>query len=127
MVGDGVSDAECSTLGGINLIAGAVKNITGGKVDIKMGMIPRLATGGVTTGPMLAVIGDNPGGREIVQPLSMYKADLQKERDAGAQSKTAQTLKGQLGGLYIDKFYTQAGQSAAEIAANLGWMGRWAT
>lgn len=31
--------------------------------------IPRLAGGGITTGPMLAVIGDNPGGREAVIPL----------------------------------------------------------
>jgi hypothetical protein len=31
--------------------------------------IPYLASGGVTTGPMLAMIGDNPGGREAVIPL----------------------------------------------------------
>ncbi|ADY54718.1 hypothetical protein Sgly_0352 [Syntrophobotulus glycolicus DSM 8271] len=31
--------------------------------------IPRLATGGITSGPMLAMIGDNPGGREVVAPL----------------------------------------------------------
>lgn len=34
--------------------------------------IPRLAGGGVTTGPMLAFIGDNPGGREAVIPLDKY-------------------------------------------------------
>jgi len=73
---------------------------------------------------MLAVIGDNPGGREIVQPLSMYKADLAKERAAGAQTSQGKTAQG---GFYIDKFITQAGQSPQEIAANLGWMGRWAT
>ena len=73
---------------------------------------------------MLAVIGDNPGGREIVQPLSAYKADLAKERAAGAQSLGGKAAQG---GFYIDKFITQAGQSPQEIAANLGWMGRWAT
>lgn len=31
--------------------------------------IPALATGGITNGPMLAMIGDNPGGREVVSPL----------------------------------------------------------
>jgi phage-related protein len=34
--------------------------------------IPRLATGGVTNGPTLALIGDNPGGREAVIPLDKY-------------------------------------------------------
>jgi phage-related protein len=35
-------------------------------------LIPRLAQGGITTGPTLAVIGDNPGGREAIVPLNKY-------------------------------------------------------
>ena len=31
--------------------------------------IPALAKGGITNGPTLALIGDNPGGREVVSPL----------------------------------------------------------
>jgi hypothetical protein len=31
--------------------------------------VPALANGGITTGPTLALIGDNPGGREAVIPL----------------------------------------------------------
>lgn len=31
--------------------------------------IPALAKGGITNGEMLALIGDNPGGREVVSPL----------------------------------------------------------
>lgn len=31
--------------------------------------IPHLARGGITTGPTLAVVGDNPGGREAIIPL----------------------------------------------------------
>ncbi|HHX59370.1 MAG TPA: hypothetical protein GX707_01330, partial [Epulopiscium sp.] len=31
--------------------------------------LPHLAKGGITNGPMAAVIGDNPGGREVVSPL----------------------------------------------------------
>ncbi|QIB68620.1 hypothetical protein Ami103574_04485 [Aminipila butyrica] len=31
--------------------------------------IPKLAKGGITNGPTLAMIGDNPGGREVVSPL----------------------------------------------------------
>ena len=32
--------------------------------------VPRLASGGIVTGPTLAVVGDNPGGREAVVPLT---------------------------------------------------------
>jgi hypothetical protein len=32
--------------------------------------VPALAEGGITTGPTLALIGDNPGGREAVIPLN---------------------------------------------------------
>ena len=38
-------------------------------IDINPPDIPHLARGGITNGPMLAVIGDNPGGREAVIPL----------------------------------------------------------
>ncbi len=31
--------------------------------------IPALAKGGITNGPMVAMIGDNPGGREVISPL----------------------------------------------------------
>jgi len=31
--------------------------------------IPALAKGGITDGPMMALIGDNPGGKEVVSPL----------------------------------------------------------
>jgi hypothetical protein len=31
--------------------------------------IPKLAKGGITNGPTLALIGDNPGGQEVVSPL----------------------------------------------------------
>jgi len=43
-------------------------------IDIADNPIPHvaLANGGVTTGPMMALIGDNPGGREAVIPLDKY-------------------------------------------------------
>ena len=31
--------------------------------------IPALKTGGITSGPTLAMVGDNPGGKEVVSPL----------------------------------------------------------
>ena len=39
---------------------------------IGLPQIPRLAQGGITTGPTVALIGDNPGGREAVVPLDKY-------------------------------------------------------
>lgn len=31
--------------------------------------LPHLAKGGITRGPTLAIVGDNPGGRELIEPL----------------------------------------------------------
>ncbi|GMG96859.1 phage tail tape measure protein [Tepidimicrobium xylanilyticum] len=39
--------------------------------------IPALAEGGITNGPTLALIGDNPGGREVVSPLDDLMAMIQ--------------------------------------------------
>lgn len=60
----------------INLINGVIRgvNSVGGAVGIQLNLIPnvripRLATGGITLGPQLAMVGDNPGGREAILPL----------------------------------------------------------
>jgi hypothetical protein len=45
---------------------------TVGGGTIRVPQIPYLARGGITTGPTLAMIGDNPGGREAVIPLDRY-------------------------------------------------------
>lgn len=42
---------------------------TGGDKQWGGGGVRRMAAGGITNGPMLALIGDNPGGREAVIPL----------------------------------------------------------
>ena len=45
--------------------------IGGGSIGFPdLGQIPRLAKGGITNGAMTAIIGDNPGGREVVSPLN---------------------------------------------------------
>lgn len=46
-----------------------VPGVGGKSFGINIPTIPRLAKGGITDGPMLAMIGDNPGGREVVSPL----------------------------------------------------------
>lgn len=77
-------------IGLINGMIGAVNNVSGA-VGITIPLIPsvslpRLAQGGVTSGPTLALIGDNPGGREVVEPLSSYEARLDRAYEAGARS-----------------------------------------
>lgn len=46
---------------------GPLGSIGGG--TFRVPQLQRLAQGGITTGPMAAIIGDNPGGREAVIPL----------------------------------------------------------
>jgi len=74
----------------INGMIGAVNNVSGA-VGITLPLIPtvslpRLAQGGVTSRPTLALIGDNPGGREVVEPLSSYENRLDRAFEAGANS-----------------------------------------
>lgn len=52
--------------------------------DINVPLFPYLAKGGVTQGPMAAMIGDNPGGQEAVVPLDKY--DLPRKGDLAALS-----------------------------------------
>lgn len=57
-------------LGGVALALAApaaIPFVTGGLAGLAS--IPALAKGGITDGPMLALIGDNPGGKEVVSPL----------------------------------------------------------
>lgn len=72
-----------------NLIRGV--NAVGGAFGVNIGLIPsvhipRLATGTITSGPMLAMVGDNPGGREVIAPYDSYVAELQRAAAAGARS-----------------------------------------
>jgi phage-related protein len=54
--------------GYIKMINGIVHKVPGfGSLTIPD--IPHLANGGITNGPTLALIGDNPGGQEVVSPL----------------------------------------------------------
>jgi hypothetical protein len=53
------------------------------QVTINPPDIPHLATGGVTNGAMLSLIGDNPGGREVVSPLDQLWSEFDKVYKAG--------------------------------------------
>jgi TP901 family phage tail tape measure protein len=62
--------------------------------------IPRLATGGITDGPMLALIGDNPSGREAVVPLG---GSLVESRNRQRVLGDAGLLGGSGGGVSVGK------------------------
>lgn len=81
--------------GGVNGAIDLINGMTGGLRDvagfigIEVGpiphiRIPRLALGTVTNGPMLAMVGDNPGGREVIQPVSTYQDELRRAYAAGS-------------------------------------------
>ncbi len=71
-------------ISGINKFIRGLNNISipdwvpgvGGK-GFSIREIPHLAQGGITDGPMLAMIGDNPGGKEVVSPLDNLMAMIQ--------------------------------------------------
>jgi hypothetical protein len=43
--------------------------VEGKTFGVNLSRIPKLARGGITSGPTLAMVGDNPGGREAIIPL----------------------------------------------------------
>ncbi|RSD21081.1 phage tail protein [Mesobacillus subterraneus] len=69
---NGVRTLLNKLIDGINAPILTLKNFTvmGKRPFSGLDTIPRLAKGGITTGPTLALIGDNPGGKEVVSPLN---------------------------------------------------------
>lgn len=72
-IGNGFKEIVNSAITGFNKI---IKAFNETKNSIPLGskipnipQIPALAKGGITNGPTLALIGDNPGGKEVVSPL----------------------------------------------------------
>jgi phage-related protein len=58
------------TIGGWSTPFGKTPSWTSPEIDPIPNLGPlRLAKGGITTGPTLAIVGDNPGGREAIIPL----------------------------------------------------------
>lgn len=74
----------------LNSVEGSISSSLSGIGSFIKGHIPHLASGGVTTGPMLSMIGDNSSGREAVVPLDEY--DLPRRGQVGLG--TAATLSG---------------------------------
>lgn len=83
---EGGVNGAIDLINGLISAANAVGSVTGGwEISlIPHVALPRLATGGLTSGPMAAIIGDNPGGRELVQPLDRTEAMLERVAVAAA-------------------------------------------
>ena len=83
-------------LGGLASVgAGGIYPFTG----VTRWALPPLAKGGITTGPMAAWIGDNPGGHEVVAPLDKLRGMI------------AETL--------LDVLRVQGGGGGGDIVLNL--------
>ena len=55
----------------LNVTVPKIPGITEGfTLGFNIPTIPKLAKGGITNGPMHAIVGDNPGGKEVISPLS---------------------------------------------------------
>ncbi len=67
-----IIDMVNKVISGINAMIKGLNKVPGVGIPT-VPTIPRLAKGGITNGPMLAMIGDNPGGREVVSPLDDLK------------------------------------------------------
>lgn len=68
-----IIDAINAVIGGLDSlnikIPDWVPDFGGKSFGINIPRIPHLAKGGITNGPTIAMIGDNPGGQEVVSPL----------------------------------------------------------
>lgn len=100
------SSGPAAAIVGPALAATAVSTVSGLFNDI-----PALATGGITTGPTLALIGDNPGGKEAVIPLNRLERMM-----AGSAQDVNVTIHGRLQGSDL----LVAGDRAKRLTRRLG-------
>lgn len=67
--GGGALSGAGNILSGAGSILGKITDDIAGYLGNLIGGIPAFAGGAITSGPMLAMIGDNVGGEEVVSPL----------------------------------------------------------
>lgn len=101
----------------------------GGKTwGINILQIPKLAKGGITNGPTMALIGDNPGGREVVSPLDDLVDMIQtavnnavatnnsaSDTNATIVLKIGETELGRTTIKAINKYQRQVGETLLEV------------
>ncbi|HWI43270.1 MAG TPA: hypothetical protein VNS81_06590 [Nocardioides sp.] len=93
-------------------------------------LIPKLARGGITTGPTLAMVGDNPGGREAVIPLDRYDlsggqvVDVLKEILAALQTGESIDYDRMAAAMASRRNYLTIGRRDAAKLVGIGLQGR---
>lgn len=90
---NGIIDLVNSAIRGLNSLSVEIPDwvpVVGGQTwGLSIPTIPRLATGTVTSGPMFALIGDNPGGREVVAPYDSYVDEIRRAAGVGQATTSA--------------------------------------
>lgn len=120
----GLVNGLLDSIAGIKISLPAIPNPLGGK-DLMKGFsvgfpqlkhIPMLAHGGITSGPMMAIIGDNPSGKEAVIPLekidSIIASALNKANASNKNNNNGLTIK-------IEKFENNREQDVEAFAEEL--------
>ncbi|WP_295837336.1 phage tail tape measure protein [uncultured Microbacterium sp.] len=75
----GLVNSAIRAINGISVtIPSWVPMVGGQSFGVSLPQVPYLATGGVTMGPMLAVVGDNPGGREYIEPVDRVATRMER-------------------------------------------------
>ncbi|MGZ0067865.1 phage tail tape measure protein [Microbacterium arborescens] len=91
----GLVNSAIRGLNGLSLtIPDWVPEVGGQKFGISLPQVPYLATGGVTMGPMLAVVGDNPGGREYIEPVDRVATRMERVALEAATQGAPQAARG---------------------------------
>ncbi|REC98326.1 phage-related minor tail protein [Microbacterium sp. AG157] len=87
----GLVNGAIRAINGISVTIPAWVPIVGGQTfGVSLPQVPYLATGGVTMGPMLAVVGDNPGGREYIEPVDKVATRMERVAlEAAASGRAA--------------------------------------
>jgi hypothetical protein len=80
--------------------------------------VPALAKGGITDGPMLAMVGDNPGGKEVISPLETLQ-DMLISAVGTAMMETSQFSNGNSQPIIV-KTYLDGREVARAIYDPLG-------
>lgn len=92
---NGIIDLVNTAIRGLNSLSVEIPDwvpVVGGQTwGLSIPTIPRLATGTVTSGPMFALIGDNPGGREVVAPYDSYVDEIRRAAGVGQASNSSAT------------------------------------
>jgi hypothetical protein len=117
-----IIDAINAVISGINSISfdipSWVPGIGGKAFSINIPKMAKLAKGGITNGPMAAIIGDNVGGREVVSPLGDLMGMIQTAVSGAGNSDTNRLLTGILAATQEGKVLMVDKKTLAQVVSS---------